>query len=145
MDVSQEITVMWRPQNPLMINNYWFMQWFGVVRQLAITYNNPNLCRHTASPGHNESEWCRLIIFEEWYLMHIWSLISSFNAIIPKSLLPRSFPWQYKETWINFLRPADAFIISGRGPSLVQIVAWSLFGGAPLPGPLMIHRQFIRV
>ena len=39
-----------------MISQHWFRKWLGAVRQQAITWANvdPDLCRHTASPGHNE-------------------------------------------------------------------------------------------
>ena len=40
----------------LMISQYWFRLWLGVVRQQAITWANvdPDLCHHMASLGHNE-------------------------------------------------------------------------------------------
>ena len=40
----------------LMLRQHWFRYWLGAVRQQAITWANvdPDLCRHMASPGHNE-------------------------------------------------------------------------------------------
>ena len=40
----------------LMISQHWFRQWFGAIRQQAITCTNiqPNICRHMASLGQNE-------------------------------------------------------------------------------------------
>ena len=40
----------------LMISQHWFRQWFGAVRQQAITWANvdPDLCHHKASLGLSE-------------------------------------------------------------------------------------------
>ena len=50
----------------LMVNQHWFRQWLGAVRQQAITWANvdPDLCCHMASLGHHEltlvqqMAWC---------------------------------------------------------------------------------------
>ena len=44
---------------PLTINQYWFRQWFGVVRHQAMTWANvDHLCHHMVSLGHNELTHC---------------------------------------------------------------------------------------
>ena len=53
-----------------MISQHWFRLWLGTVRQQAITWANvdPDLCRHTASLGHNvnyPSAWAI-----HWHLIH---------------------------------------------------------------------------
>ena len=39
-----------------MLSQHWFRLWLGALRQQAITWVNVDqvLCRHMASPGHNE-------------------------------------------------------------------------------------------
>ena len=54
----------------LMVNQHWFRQWLGAVRQQAISWANvdPDLRHHMASLGHNELThrfWqCQSAIFQ---------------------------------------------------------------------------------
>ena len=54
--ISGEIALKWMSQE--LTDDVWTLvqEWLGVVRQQAITWANvdPDLCHHTASPGHNE-------------------------------------------------------------------------------------------
>ena len=57
-----------------MINQHWFREWLGAVRQQAITWNNidPNLFYYMASPGHNV-----LTYLDPWGSCHKVPLLSA--------------------------------------------------------------------
>ena len=56
LSISCEIALNWKPQNPLMISQYWLLQWFGVGRQQIITWTKvgSDLCGHRTSLDYNE-------------------------------------------------------------------------------------------
>ena len=47
------------------------------------------------------------------------------------------------EVLSNSLKPGDAHILQQIKPSLVQIMAWRLFGAKPLSEPMLIYRQCV--